>query len=118
MSVRRSSHRPIRNLAVTGTPYGWAARHRRAHDRPQQPRLGRHRSAAAAPGHLGRRAAEVEVDVVDEALVAHQVHGPPEHVGIAAVDLQAARPLVGAEAHHPQRLVVAVDDGRAPSPSR
>ena len=66
---------PLRNFAVTGTPYGAAARDRGAEDRTQQVRLGRHGGAAALARHLRRRAAEVEVDVVDAARVADRVHG-------------------------------------------
>ena len=95
---------------MTGTPYGAAARTRGADDRPQQPRLGGHGRATAAARDLRRRTAEVEVDVIDEAFVAHEVDRPSEGVGIGPVDLQAAWPLGRSERHHPAGLVVAVDD--------
>ena len=62
----------MRNLAVTGTPYGLAAPDRGLHDRPQEGGLGRHRRAAALAGDLRRRAPEVDVDVVDPVGVAQR----------------------------------------------
>ena len=61
---------------------------------------------------LGGRAAEVDVDVVDPVGVAQLADRLAEHHRIAAVDLQAARLLVGAERHHPLGLGVAVHDRR------
>ena len=63
---------PIRNLELTGMPYGLADATETRDDRPQQGRPGRHGGAATLAGDLGSRAAEVEVDVVDEPGVARQ----------------------------------------------
>ena len=52
-------------------------RDRGTDDGPQQARLGRDGGATALARDLGRRAPEVEVDVVDQAASAHPVHGPP-----------------------------------------
>ncbi len=79
-------------------------------DAPEQRRFGRYGRSPALAGDLGGRTAEVEVDVVDETFVAHHVHGPPEHLGVAAVDLEAPGGLVGPELHHLAGLVVAVHD--------
>ena len=98
---------------MTGTPYGEPRRRRFAEDGPQQVGLGRHRGAAALAGDLRRRAAEVDVDVVDAIGVAQHADRLAEHHRIAAVDLQAARLLVGAERHHPLGLGVAVHDAVA-----
>ena len=107
----RSSHRPMRNLAVTGTPYGSALATAARTIARSRSRLGRHRRAAAPAGDLRRRTPEVDVDVVDPTVVAQPCARRRPDRRVAAVDLQAARALVGAERHHPLRLVVAVDDG-------
>ena len=93
--VSNESNRPLRNLMVTGTPYGDAAATAVAKDGAQQVRLGGHRSAAALAGDLGSGAAEVDVDVIDAIGVAQQADRLADHHRIAAVDLQAARLLVG-----------------------
>ena len=102
----------MRNLAVTGTPYGVAAATAARDDRPQQARPGRHGGAAALARDLGRRAPEVEVDVVDEPAAAHPVDGAAHHHGVGAVHLQAARVLVGIERDQVIGLGVAVHERR------
>ncbi len=64
---------------------------RGSQDLAEQRRLGGHRRAAALAGDLRRRAPEVQIDVIDEALVAHHVDRSTEHVGVAAVDLETPR---------------------------
>ena len=54
---------PLRVFIVTGTSYGAAAATAALEDLAEQAALPRQRSAAALAGHLGHRAAEVEVDV-------------------------------------------------------
>ena len=87
----------MRNFAVTGMPYRRRRPDRGGDHRPQQRRAGRHRRATTLARHLGGRAPEVEVDVVGEAVAADAVDGAAHHLGIGAVELQAARHLVGAE---------------------
>ena len=84
--------------------------HRRSQDRPEEVALERDRRAATLAGHLGRRAAEVEVDVVDPALAHEAAHRFAEHDRVAAIELQAPRLLVGREGGHASRLVVAVHE--------
>ena len=66
---------PLRVFMVTGTPYGSAARDRGLEDLAEQPALPGQRAAAALAGHLGHRAAEVQVDVRDAVLVAQDLGG-------------------------------------------
>ena len=100
----------MRNFAVTGTRYGLAA----ATAAPTMARSSAGLAGTAAPpplrGHLGGRAPEVEVDVVDEPGAAHPVDGAAHHHRVGAVHLQAARVLVGSERHHAGGLGVAVDE--------
>ena len=72
--MSQSSNSPIRNLAVTGTPYGEAFETAARRIAAEQLGPGRHRRATATAGDLGGRAAEVDVDVVDAAVVAQLVH--------------------------------------------
>ena len=65
--------------------------HRGSHDLPEQPALERQRGAAAAPGHLGHRAAEIHVDVVGEALVDDHFRRGIGVVGVDRVELQRPR---------------------------
>ena len=65
---------PIRNFTVTGIRTA-RRRDRGAHDGPQQRRLRRHGGAAALAGDLGYGAAEVEVEVVGQALADEPAHG-------------------------------------------
>ncbi len=105
---------------VVGQPHAELGRHRDAergrrlhgspHDGPQQIGMGGHRGAAALAGDLGRRAPEVEIDVVGQVTITDQGDGLADDRRVAAVQLQAARMLVGAERHHPAGLVVAVHD--------
>jgi hypothetical protein len=66
-------------------------------------------SAAALARDLAHRAAEVHVDVVDAAFADQQTHGLSHVVGIDAVELQAARLLLGGEAGQQQGLAIAHD---------
>ena len=100
----------MRNFAVTGMPYRAAAPTAAATMAREQRRAGRHGRATTLARDLGGRAAEVEVDVVDEAVAADAVDGPAHHLGIGAVELQAARHLVGAERIIVVGLGVAVHD--------
>ena len=74
---------------VTGTRP--AARDRRAHDVPEEPRLQGDGRAPALARDLAHRAAEVQVEVVDAVLAHQQAHRLPDVVGVDAVELQAAR---------------------------
>ena len=58
---------PIRVLIVTGTPYGSAARTVAARIIASRSPLVGQRGSPALAGHLGHRAAEVEVDVTRRA---------------------------------------------------
>ena len=84
----------------------------RAHDVAEQHPAPRQRRAAALAGHLGHRAAEVEVDVarVGEVLVDQHLDRPADGRRVDAVELDGERVLlVGGRADHPQRLRVALD---------
>ena len=78
VSVRSST--PMRNFIVTGTPSGAAAATQRTDDGAQQrPASPGTRGTTAAPGHLRRRAAEVEIDVVDPTLADQPPHRLAQH---------------------------------------
>ena len=79
---------PIRNFTVTGMFGAFGRAHRGGHDLAEQPALERQRGAAAAPGHLGHRAAEVHVDVVGHALVDDHLGRGIGGVRIDGVELQ------------------------------
>ncbi len=64
---------------------------------PHQPALDRDGRAATAAGDLGRRAAEVQIDMVDAASVAQAADRLADDRRVAAVDLQAAGVLVRPE---------------------
>ena len=81
-----------------------------AEDRPQEVRLGGHGCSAALARHLGRGAAEVDVDVIHAVRIAQLADRLAEDHRITAVDLQAPWLLVGGERHHPLGLRVAVHD--------
>ena len=74
--------------------------HGRGHDLAEQPPLERQRRAAAAPGHLGHRAAEVHVDVIGQALVGDHLRRGVGGVRVDGVELQRARRLVRGERRH------------------
>ncbi len=71
--------------------------HRCANDPAQQPGLERYRRPATPPRHLGHRASEVEVDVVDAVLADQPCHGLTQVVGVDAVELKAAGLLLWGE---------------------
>ena len=80
---------PMRILTVTGTaPRGLA--HRGPDDVVEQPDAPRQRRPAALAGHLGHRAAEVQVDVVGEVLVDDHPHGRADDGRVDAVELHAS----------------------------
>ena len=85
--------------------------HRCANDPTQQPGLERDRRPTAPPRHLGHRASEVEVDVVDAVLADQPGHGLTHVAGVDAVELKAAGPLVGSEVGEPARSRTALDEG-------
>ena len=85
--------------------------HRRPHDGAEQSRLQRDGGAAALARHLGHRAAEVQVDVIDAALAHEHPHRLPHVMRVHPVELEAARRLLAGEAGHEHRLAVALDQG-------
>ena len=102
----------MRNLAVTGTPYGAAA----ATAAPTIARSSAGLAGTAAPPPLRVTFAAGQPKLRSmwstRPRAAHAVDGPAHHHRVGAVDLQAARVLVGPERHHPGRLGVAVDERR------
>ena len=68
--------------------------HRSGHDLAEQPALVGQRRAAAAPGDLGHRAAEVHVDVVGQALVDDHLRRGVGGVRVDGVQLQRPGRLV------------------------
>ena len=91
---------PLRVFIVTGTPYGVAARDRVLEDLAEQAALPRQRAAAALAGHLGDRAAEVEVDVGDAVLGAQDLGGLADVDRVGAVELHRAHRLQLVEDQH------------------
>ena len=89
------SSTPLRTLTVTGTAP--AASTVAVDDRVQQPGLHGEGGATAVPGDLAHRAAEVEVDVVDVALLDQPTDRGVHGAGIGAVELDAPGRLVGVE---------------------
>ncbi len=73
-------------------PVGFA--HRGGDDRREEVLLPRQGRAAALPGDLGHRAAEVEVDVVGAVLLDEHAHGLPDRHRVDAVELDRARGLI------------------------
>ena len=98
---------PLRILTVTGTPP------RRANglgdDRGEEVTLPGQRRAPALAGDLGDGAAEVEVDVVGAVLVDEHPDRRADGAGVDAVELDAARVLVGVVRDEPEGLVVALE---------
>ncbi len=84
-----------------------------AEDGAQQRALVGQRGAAAAPGDLGDGAAEVEVDVVGQALVGDHADGPADGLRVDAVQLDGTGLLRGVEVDQPHGLVVPLDQGPA-----
>jgi hypothetical protein len=83
--------------------------HRRGDDVGQQPAADGQGGAAAFGGDLGRRAAEIEVDVLDAEVADEPAGGLADRAGGHAVELGAAGPLVGVEAEHAGGAVVPFD---------
>ena len=84
-----------------------------ADDLAEQGPLVRQRGAAAPPGDLRDRAAEVEVDVISEVLAADQLHGLADRRWIDSVELHRAGPLGGVEPDHPKGPGVSFDQSPA-----
>ena len=101
---------PLRVFMVTGTPYGVGRAHRGLEDVAEQPTLPGQRAAAALAGHLGDRAAEVQVDVRDAVLGAEDLGGLADVDRVGAVELHRADVLGLVEGQHLQRGLVALDD--------
>ncbi|ETJ01865.1 MAG: hypothetical protein Q605_AUC01042G0003 [Actinomyces urogenitalis DORA_12] len=83
--------------------------HHLAQDRVQQVLLPRQRRPTTFAGHLGHRAAEVEVNVVSQVLLDEDARGPPSDNRVHPVELDGAHALSGVGAHHGQGLVIALD---------
>ena len=107
-NVRRRSSMPVRTLIVTGTSP--AAAHRRGDDGSQETRAGRQRGTAAVARDLADRTAEVQVDVLGAVVADEEADGLADGARIGAVELDAARRLVGAEPGQLARSVVALDE--------
>ena len=84
-------------------------RHRGPDDVAQQRAVHGERRAAALPGDLRDRAAEVHVDVVDADLVDEVAHRLAERARVGAVELHRAGRLGAVEAQHRERARVALD---------
>jgi hypothetical protein len=67
------------------------------------------RRATAAPGDLFYRAAEIEIDMVDAALVAQRRDGPAQRAGVDAVELEASWALAVGKAREVEGLGVSLD---------
>ncbi len=78
-------------------------------DRPEKVALPREGRAATLAGHLGHRAAEVEVDVVGAVLLHEDSRGRPGRHRVDGVELHRARLLVGVVLDQAHRLGVALD---------
>ena len=78
-------------------------------DPPDQPGPHGQGSTPAVPGHLGRRAAHVEVDVVHAELVDDLAHGLADEHRVDAVQLDAPDVLVRAEPGLLERVGVVLD---------
>ena len=100
---------PLRVFIVTGTPYGEAAA-TAVQDLAEQPALPRQRPATALAGHLGHRAAEVEVDVPHAVLRAEDLRRLADVRRVGAVELDRPNVLELVEDQHRQRGGVALDD--------
>jgi hypothetical protein len=83
--------------------------HRGRHDLGEQPHAPGQRGPTALAGHLRHRAAEVEVDVIGQIVLHDQAHRGTDHPRVDAVELNAARTLVGREPDQPHRLRIAFD---------
>ena len=84
----------------------------RPQNRAQQVGLERHCRAATPASDLLSRTTKVEVDVIDPILRAEATNRFADDVGIAAVELQAARGLVGGEGGHTGGFGVAMNERR------
>ena len=84
-----------------------------AEDLPEQAPLPRQRSPAALAGHLGHRAAEVEVDVGHAVVGAEDLDGLADVDRVGAVELDRAHRLELVEDEHLLRGLVTLDQSAA-----
>ena len=96
---------PMPELHRHRHPAGAAARTAARTIAAQQRGPGRDGGTAALAGDLRRGAPEVEVDVVDAVVAGEPGDGLADVGRVDAVELQAPRPLVGAEGDHARRCV-------------
>ena len=94
-----------------GANSGLTGAHRLGEDRRQQVSLPRQRRPTALAGHLGDRAAEVQVDVVGQILLHQDPHRGPHRGRIDPVELDGTHPLGRIGAHHRQSALVALHQG-------
>ncbi|MPM15579.1 hypothetical protein SDC9_61950 [bioreactor metagenome] len=92
-----------RDTVAVGGPHG------RPEDLAEQITLPGQHPAAALPGDLGHRAAEVEVDMVHPELGTEDLRRGSHHRRVDAVELHRPDLLGGRERQHLQRLAVALD---------
>ena len=104
---------PLRVFIVTGTSYGAAAATACSRISPSSLRFHGQRAAAALAGHLGDRAAEVEVDVRDAVLRAQDLGGLADVDRVGAVELHRAHRLQLVEDQHVQGVLVPLDHAAA-----
>ncbi len=104
---------PLRVFMVTGTPYRDPAETAACEDLAEQGALPRQRGAAALAGHLGHRAAEVQVDVGHAVLRAEDLGRLADVRRVGAVELHRAHRLLLVEDEHLPRGRVALDQATA-----
>ena len=104
---------PLRVFMVTGTPCREAAATAAIEDLAEQGPLPRQRSPAALAGHLGDRAAEVEVDVVHAVLRAEDLGRLADVRRVGAVELHRADRLLLVEDQHLPGGGVTLDEAAA-----
>ena len=85
----------------------------RGQDQLQPPPLVRQRRSPTLAGHLGHRAAEVQVHVVDREVVDQDLGGPPHDHRVDPVQLHRPDPLPRIELQHVLGLAVPLDDPAA-----
>ena len=104
---------PLRVFIVTGTAYGAAAATACSRISPSSLRFHGSAPPAALAGHLGHRAAEVEVDVRDAVLRAQDLGGLADVDRVGAVELHRAHGLELVEDEHVEGVLVPLDHAAA-----